>query len=152
MKNKTNIVFVGLGSNRGEKKKNILKSIELLKKYHQKILKISSFYRTEPYGCKNQNTFLNAIVKLKTELSPKEFLFICKNIEKVIGRKKSFRWGPREIDLDILFFGKKVIKSRILTIPHKDLHNREFVLKPLKEISPGLVHPVLRKRISRIKS
>ncbi|OGS45765.1 MAG: 2-amino-4-hydroxy-6-hydroxymethyldihydropteridine diphosphokinase [Elusimicrobia bacterium RIFOXYD2_FULL_34_15] len=146
------IVYVGLGSNRGDKEKNILKAITLLKENGQKILKTSSIYKTKPYGYKEQKDFLNAVVKLRTKLNPENFLILCKKIESEIGRKKSFRLGPREIDLDILFFGKRVIKNKKLTIPHKDLHNREFVLRPLREISPNLIHPVLKKRIAKINN
>ena len=145
-------VFVGLGSNKGNRKKNILRAIEILKKNNRKILKISSICETKPYGYRKQRNFLNAVVKLKTALSPGNFLLLCKKIEKEIGRKKVFRWGPREIDIDILFFDKKVLKSRKLTIPHKDLHNREFVLTPLSEIAPNFVHPVLKKRIFEIRN
>ncbi|MDD5687739.1 MAG: 2-amino-4-hydroxy-6-hydroxymethyldihydropteridine diphosphokinase [Elusimicrobia bacterium] len=129
-------VFLGLGSNKGYRKRNILKAIELLKKSGQKVLKTSSIYETKPYGYRKQKKFLNAVIKLKTVLSPGYFLNLCKRIEKEIGRKKSFRWGPREIDLDILFFDNKIIKSKKLTIPHKDLYNRDFVLIPLSEIEP----------------
>lgn len=145
-------VFVGLGSNKGNRKKNILRAIELLKKNSQKILKISSICETKPYGYKKQRKFLNAVVKLKTVLSPGNFLLLCKKVEKEIGREKSSRWGPRKIDVDILFFDRKVLKSKKLIIPHKDLHNREFVLTPLAEISPDFVHPVLKKRISEIRN
>ncbi|MBN1384531.1 MAG: 2-amino-4-hydroxy-6-hydroxymethyldihydropteridine diphosphokinase [Elusimicrobia bacterium] len=145
-------VFVGIGSNKGNRKKNILRAVGLLERYGQKIIKISSIHETRPYGYKKQNLFLNAVIKLKTGLSPEKFLSLCKKIEKEIGRKKSFRWGPREIDLDILFFGKKVMKTKKLTIPHDDLHNRKFVLIPLTEISSKLVHPVLKKRVSEIKT
>ncbi|HAX61277.1 MAG TPA: 2-amino-4-hydroxy-6-hydroxymethyldihydropteridine diphosphokinase [Elusimicrobia bacterium] len=143
-------VFLGLGSNRGDRKKNILKAIRLLKKSGQKVLRISSLRETEPYGYKKQKKFLNAVAKLKTKLLPSELFELCKKIEKKIGRKKSFRWGPREIDIDILFFGKKVIENKKFTIPHSDLHNRNFVLTPLVEIAPNFVHPVLKKRVSEI--
>ncbi|MDO8734963.1 MAG: 2-amino-4-hydroxy-6-hydroxymethyldihydropteridine diphosphokinase [Elusimicrobiota bacterium] len=145
-------VFLGLGSNRGDRKKNILKAIKLLKESGQKVLRLSSMHETKPYGYKKQKKFLNAAVKLKTKLLPLELLELCKKIEKKIGRTKSFRWGPREIDVDILFFGKKVIKSKKFTIPHSDLHNRNFVLIPLVEIAPNFVHPVLKKRVSEMYS
>ncbi|PIU83706.1 MAG: 2-amino-4-hydroxy-6-hydroxymethyldihydropteridine diphosphokinase [Elusimicrobia bacterium CG06_land_8_20_14_3_00_38_11] len=143
-------VFLGLGSNRGNRKKNILRAIKLLKRSGQKVLRLSSLRETKPYGYKKQKKFLNAVVKLKTKLLPSELLELCKKIEKKIGRTKSFRWGPREIDIDILFFGKKIIKNKKLTIPHKDLHNRAFVLQPLMEIAPNFVHPVLKKRVSEL--
>ena len=143
-------VFLGLGSNRGDRKKNILKAIKLLKTSGQKVLRLSSLCETKPYGYKKQKKFLNAVVKLKTKLLPSELLELCKKIEKKIGRTKSFRWGPREIDVDILFFGRKIMKSKKLTIPHSDLHNRTFVLQPLTEIAPNFIHPVLKKRVSEL--
>ncbi|MEW6556646.1 MAG: 2-amino-4-hydroxy-6-hydroxymethyldihydropteridine diphosphokinase [Elusimicrobiota bacterium] len=146
------IVFIGLGSNKGNRKKNILSAIELLKKNGQKILKKSSIYETKPYGYKKQKKFLNAVVKLKTNLSPLALLKLCKKVETAIGRTNSFRWGPREIDLDILFYGKKVYRNQYLTIPHLDLHNRTFVLQPLTEIAPNFVHPVVKKQIKRLCS
>ncbi|MFA5779409.1 MAG: 2-amino-4-hydroxy-6-hydroxymethyldihydropteridine diphosphokinase [Elusimicrobiota bacterium] len=145
-------VFLGLGSNRGDRKKNILKAIKLLKESGQKVLRLSSLLETKPYGYKKQKKFLNAVVKLRTKLLPSELLELCKKIEKKTGRTKSFRWGPREIDIDILFFGKEVIKSKKFTIPHSDLHNRNFVLTPLVEIAPNFVHPVLKKRVSEMYS
>ncbi|MFH1541059.1 MAG: 2-amino-4-hydroxy-6-hydroxymethyldihydropteridine diphosphokinase [Elusimicrobiota bacterium] len=143
-------IFLGLGSNKGNRKKNILNSIKLLEESGQKILQLSSLRETKPYGYKKQNSFLNAVVKLKTKLLPSELLKCCKKIEKKIGRTKNFKWGPREIDIDILFFGKKIIKNKKFTIPHSDLHNRDFVLIPLAEIDKNFVHPVLKKRISEI--
>jgi 2-amino-4-hydroxy-6-hydroxymethyldihydropteridine diphosphokinase len=83
-------------------------------------------------------------------LEPEALLIVCKTIEKELGRKKSFRWGPREIDLDILFYGMRAYSGKKLVIPHADLHNRYFVLVPLVEIAPGLVHPLLHKRVSAL--
>lgn len=143
-------VYIGFGSNRGGRKKNILKALALLESNNLKILKISSFYETAPYGFKNQKKFLNGVVKLKTGLPPEKLLGLCKKIEKEVGRVPSRRWGPREIDLDIIFYGKKIFKSKKLSIPHADLHNRKFVLQPLKEIAPGFIHPVFKKSVSSI--
>lgn len=143
-------VYIGFGSNRGGRKKNILKALALLESNSLKILKISSFYETVPYGFKKQKKFLNGVVKLKTSLPPEKLLGLCKKIEKEAGRVPSRRWGPREIDLDIIFYGKKIFKSKKLSIPHADLHNREFVLMPLKEIAPGFIHPVLKETVSNI--
>ena len=143
-------IYIGFGSNRGGRKKNILKALALLESNNLKILKISSFYETAPYGFKNQKKFLNGVVKLKMGLPPGKLLGLCKKIEKEVGRVPSRRWGPREIDLDIIFYGKKIFKSRKLSIPHADLHNRKFVLISLKEIAPGFVHPALKKTVSSI--
>lgn len=143
-------VFIGLGSNKGNRKKNILSAVKLLKKNGQKVLETSRIAETAPYGYRKQKKFLNAVVKIKTGLSPLGLLKLCKKIEKELGRTESFRWGPREIDLDILFFGRKVFKSAELTVPHRDLANRDFVLSPLTALAPRLMHPVLKKRVSEI--
>lgn len=144
------VAYIGLGSNIGDRKKNILKAIEELKKSGQKILKISSIYETKPWGFEKQRKFLNAVVKIKTFLSAVDLLQLCKSIERKIGRKKTFRWGPRKVDLDILFYGKKRINTRKLKIPHPEIKNREFVLRPLKEIAPRLIHSVYGQSISKI--
>jgi len=144
-------VFISLGSNLKDKFTNIK-----LATYHLntlgKIIKKSSIYKTSPVENKNQPYFLNCVVEINTKLKPKELLKKIKEIEKNMGRKESKkRYQPRIIDLDILFYGKKIIKSKTLTIPHKKLHQRKFVLWPLAEIAPNFIHPVLKKTIKKIK-
>lgn len=139
------IAFLGLGSNLGDCKKNITEALCELEKNGNKILKVSSIYETEPYGYKKQPKFLNAVVKIKTTLEPQELLTVCKKIEKKLGRKKTFKWGPRTIDIDILFYGNKKIQKKHLKIPHPELHKREFVLKPLKEVTKQLSENVFIK-------
>jgi len=137
------IVYLSLGSNLGQRKRYIKKAIALLKKNpHFKTERLSSYYETEPTGFKNQPRFINLCLRAKTGLSPDELLKFVKEIEKKLGRKKRRRFGPREIDIDILFYGKKIIKRRDLIIPHPRLKNRLFVLQPLVEISPNLRHPI----------
>ncbi len=143
-------VFLGLGSNIGDRKRNILKAVEEFERNGQKILKISSIYETKPWGFEKQRKFLNAAVKMKTFLTASDLLALCKYIENKIGRKKSFRWGPRKVDLDILFYGKKKVNTEKLKIPHPEIKNREFVLNPLKEIAPDLIHPVYGQSISNM--
>lgn len=150
------IVYLSLGSNLGQRKQYINKAIALLKKNpHFESERISSFYETEPAGFKNQPRFINLCLKAKTSLSPDELLKFVKEIENKLGRKKRRRFGPREIDIDILFYGKKIIKRRDLIIPHPRLKNRVFVLQPLVEISPNLRHPVsgltMRELLRRLK-
>ncbi|MCK5534508.1 2-amino-4-hydroxy-6-hydroxymethyldihydropteridine diphosphokinase [bacterium] len=94
--------------------------------------------------------FLNKVIKIKTKLTPKDLLEICRKIEKELGRKKTIKWGPRTIDLDILFYGNKIIREKDLIIPHSRAHKRRFVLVPLAEISPGFVHPLLRKKVKTL--
>lgn len=146
------IAFIGLGSNIGNKTQNLKSAIEKLKENQIEILNISSFYKTKPYGYTDQPEFLNAVVKIQTNLSPKELLKTLMKIERKLGRKRTIRWGPRTIDLDILFYDDLIINEKDLIIPHPDLHNREFVLKPLNEIEPEFIHPVLKKKIKQIYS
>jgi len=144
------IVYLGLGSNLGPKKKNIILAIKKLSRTPGiKVKKISSFYRSRPWGYKQQPDFLNAVVQISTSWPPTELFQMIKNIEKEIGRKKSRPWGPRKIDLDILLYGQKIIRRPNLTVPHRYLLKRLFVLEPLMEIAPRLRHPITRKMIKR---
>lgn len=145
------VVYIGLGSNLGDKEYNIKKSIDLIKE-KCKILEISQLYKTEPVGYKNQDKFLNCAIKIKTELKPIELLGFLQSIEKRLGRIITIKNGPRTIDLDILFYDDKIIKTKNLTIPHSRLHQRLFVLEPLEDISPNFIHPVLRKSIKELVS
>ena len=135
-------VYIGVGSNSGDRKKNIFSALELLNKEKDiEIKKCSSIYETLPWGYKNQPKFLNAVWKIRTDVPPEKLLHLLKKIEKRLGRKKTFRWGPRAIDLDILLYGKRVIKTKTLVIPPPCISKRDFVLKPLKEIEPGIKIP-----------
>jgi len=150
------IVYLSLGSNLGQRKRYIDRAIALLKKNsHFKTERVSSFYETEPEHYKTQPRFINLCLKAKTGLSPDELLKFVKEIEKKLGRKKRRRFHQREIDIDILFYGKKIIKRRDLIIPHPRLKNRVFVLQPLVEISPNLRHPIsgltMRELLRRLK-
>jgi 2-amino-4-hydroxy-6-hydroxymethyldihydropteridine diphosphokinase len=129
------ICYLGIGSNLGDRKKNIKRALEILENIEGiRIEKVSKIYETEPLGGPPQGEFLNGVIKIKTSLSPFQLLRILKRIEKDLGRKKRVRFGPREIDLDILFYGGKIINTRTLKIPHPRIFEREFVLKPLTEI------------------
>ena len=144
-------VFLSLGSNLGEKEKNISRAKELLKKKGIEIIKESSIYLTAPWGKKDQPWFLNQVIEVATSLPPEELLDLIKGIEKELGREKGEKWGPRIIDLDILFYGEKIINLPSLTIPHPYLHERAFVLIPLTEIAPEFVHPVLKRKAKELK-
>ena len=144
-------VFIGIGSNIGNKEENIRSSIKLMKK-KCRILKTSSLYETEPVGYKEQDWFLNCAIEAETKIEPLELLEFLKSIEKNIGRVKEIKNGPRIIDMDILFYDDKIINESELIIPHPRLHERLFVLEPLKEIAPELVHPVFGKSIGEIYS
>lgn len=150
-KNKPEIVLLSLGSNLGNKKENIERALEFLK--NRKILKdieVSSFYKTEPVGFKDQPEFLNVAVLGRTYLSASELLSECKNIEKKLGRKERPRWHEREIDLDIILYGSYQIHSEELSIPHPQAENRRFVLVPANEIAAEMVFPNKNKTIKKM--
>ena len=143
------VVFLSLGSNLGNREKNLKKAVKLLKKNMQ-VEKVSGVYLTEPVGSIKQADFFNIAVKARTVLDPFQLLDVCKSIEKKLKRQRTVKWGPRTIDVDILLFGMEKIKTAGLTVPHKELAKRRFVLLPLKEISPGIKHPVLGKTVKRL--
>lgn len=141
------IAYIGIGSNLGKKEENCLHALELLQRRGIIVKKRSSLYDAEPWGIKEQPRFINMAVEIETRLEPKDLLGVFKEIEKGMGRKESVRWGPRIIDLDILLFEDMVLKEEDLEIPHPLMHERDFVLRPLCEIAPDRVHPLLKMRI-----
>ncbi|MFN3699409.1 MAG: 2-amino-4-hydroxy-6-hydroxymethyldihydropteridine diphosphokinase [Dictyoglomus sp.] len=143
-------VFIGLGSNLGDKRRNINTALEKLREKGISILKISSIIETEPYGYKEQDKFLNAVCLVETDFSPHQLLKVLLDIEREMGRVRTIKWGPRIIDLDIIFYDDLIIQEENLVIPHPDAHNRIFVMGPLLEIAPDFVHPVLKKTIKEI--
>jgi 2-amino-4-hydroxy-6-hydroxymethyldihydropteridine diphosphokinase len=144
-------VFIAFGSNLGDRQANLRTAIDLLPNSVE-ILKGSSIYETPPWGYADQPSFLNQVIEVSTTLRPVCLLRKLKHIERKIGRKKTFRYGPRLIDLDILFYGERVIHRRKLQIPHPRLHERAFVLVPLAEIAPNFVHPVLNQTVQTLLS
>jgi 2-amino-4-hydroxy-6-hydroxymethyldihydropteridine diphosphokinase len=143
------IACIGIGSNLDDRFSNLYNSIGLLvQECH--IMCISSVYETEPDGYKDQPEFLNCVAKINTELQPHQLLQELKGIEGIMGRTPSFLNGPRLIDLDILLYGNCIMQTAELTLPHPRLHERAFVLVPLCEIEPDLVHPVLHKTIKEL--
>ncbi|MHB1687574.1 MAG: 2-amino-4-hydroxy-6-hydroxymethyldihydropteridine diphosphokinase [Ignavibacteriaceae bacterium] len=147
----TNSAYIALGSNRGDKVDYLRKAVQMLvNDPNCSVVISSSIYETKPYGIKEQDNFLNAAIGISTLYKLYE-LFIClKNIEKQLGRLNGTKWGPREIDLDLLFFNDIVYSDERITIPHKEIEHRDFVLAPLCEIAPNLFHPVLNQKISDI--
>ncbi|MCM8784178.1 MAG: 2-amino-4-hydroxy-6-hydroxymethyldihydropteridine diphosphokinase [Candidatus Omnitrophica bacterium] len=144
------VCYIGVGSNQGNRLRNINKAIVFLKQDKKiRFLRRSRIYETEPLG-PPQRKFLNGIWKIKTEYSPFELLERLKEIESLLGRKSSVRWGPRPIDLDILFYNRLILNNRRLIIPHPEVAKRIFVLKPLSEISPFLRHPVMKRTIKTL--
>ncbi len=144
-----NTIFLALGSNVGNKKKNILSAINRLGAKIKNIAQ-AKFYRTKPMYYKKQDEFLNTLIRGTTDLKPQELLGFVKEIENKIGRKKSFHWGPREIDIDIIFYNNLIYKSKSLEIPHPRIQERDFVLKPLLDIDREFVHPILKKKIKQL--
>ncbi|MBN2463195.1 MAG: 2-amino-4-hydroxy-6-hydroxymethyldihydropteridine diphosphokinase [Dehalococcoidia bacterium] len=142
-------VYLGLGSNLGDRKHNLAQSLELLSK-HVVIELISSVYETEPSGYKEQPLFLNAVCRVSTGLNPEKLLRLAKKIEAELGRTPGFPNAPRPIDIDILFYDNQVLNDKELTIPHPRLVERAFVLVPLAEIAPDLVHPVSKKTVKEL--
>ncbi len=141
------IVYIGIGSNLGNRRANCLKAVESLDKSGLRISKQSSLYETEPWGVREQPKFVNMAVEAETGLPPKELLLLLKKIEDDMGRERAARWGPRIIDLDILLYDDLEINEADLQIPHPLMHERDFVLGPLSEIAPEKVHPVLSRKI-----
>jgi len=134
-------VFLGLGSNLGDRQGNLLAAVEMLRQW-ARIEQISSLYETDPVGYLDQPRFLNAACRVTTSLPPEELLMVAKNIELALGRTPTFPNAPRPIDIDLLFYGQRIIDLSHLTIPHPRLPERAFVLVPLAEIAPDVVHPV----------
>jgi 2-amino-4-hydroxy-6-hydroxymethyldihydropteridine diphosphokinase len=143
------IAYIGIGSNIGDKKANCRRAIELLQQVGT-VAAVSSLYYTEPVGYREQEDFINAVAAIETEQSPEALLEACQAIELEMGRIRTLRWGPRIIDLDILLFGNAVVDEPDLVIPHPLLASRRFVLAPLAEIAPGVVHPVLKKSAAQL--
>jgi len=148
-----NKVFLGLGSNIGNKKNNINKVIEFFRfdnRFNE--LQQSSIYETKAYGNIKQENFLNGVISFYTNITLDVLFDIVKELENRIGRKKREKWGPREIDIDILLYGDSVVRNDKLSIPHKDLLNRDFVIVPLIEIDETIIHPVKKKNIKSFLS
>lgn len=144
-------VYLSIGSNIGDKEQYIRQGIEALEKHKDiQVEKVSQLIITKPYGGVQQEDFLNGAVCLRTLLSPIELLQLLHKIEAQADRKRDIRWGPRTLDLDILFYDKLIYEEEQLIVPHVDIQNRDFVLKPMVEIAPNFRHPIFQKTMQEL--
>ena len=140
-------VYFSLGSNMGTRVSNIDNAKRLLEKYIGTVISASKLYESEPWGNENQNNFANQCIICESSLSILDILKLSQQIENQLGKNKKEHWGPRLIDIDILFYDNLIIESSELVVPHPLLHKRNFVLEPLNEICPDFIHPLYKKSI-----
>ena len=138
-------IFLGIGSNIGDRLTNLQYAYDAFT-----VVQSSSVYETEPVGFQQQPWFLNSVLQIKSALLPSDLLKYCLSIESNLGRKREILKGPRTIDIDILFYGSRILEESDLTVPHPEISNRRFVLEPMNEIASDFVHPVSRKTISEL--
>jgi 2-amino-4-hydroxy-6-hydroxymethyldihydropteridine diphosphokinase len=146
------MVFLLLGSNLGDRYNYLKKAISYIEKDIAPLIKLSSVFETQAWGKTDTPDYLNQVLVLETVLPAQVILERVLTIELYLGRKRDEKWGPRTIDIDILFYGNEVINEKNLRVPHPELHKRLFTLAPLAEIAPGMVHPLLNKTILEIKN
>jgi len=147
---KTSLIYLSLGTNLGNRQRNLDKSMDFIEDKVGKILKRSSVYKTKAWGVKDQPDFLNMVLEVETKFSPQFVLTTILSIETEMGRIRERKWYTRLIDIDLLFYEDLIIKESNLIVPHPYLQDRNFVLAPLMEIAPSLVHPVIKKTIEQL--
>jgi len=150
------VAYIGIGSNLGDREFNCKQAIGFIRQKGTTVIKESSPYETKPWGVTDQPLFLNMAIEIETDLKPFELLRTLKDIENEMGRKETFLWGPRIIDLDILLYDNNIVDEEGLRIPHLHMQDREFVLRPLCEIAGDVIHPSLllsiEELLQRLKS
>lgn len=144
-------VFLLLGSNLGNRELFLQQAVQLIEQNIAPVTKASGIYETQSWGKTDEPDYLNQVVQLQTELPAQTVLERILNIEIMLGRKRDLKWGSRIIDIDILFYGDKIINEPGLIVPHPELHNRRFTLEPLEELAPDLIHPVLKRSVLKLK-
>ena len=145
--------YLALGSNLGDKRANLSRAVTLIRERVGRVVCLSRFYETEPWGYASANTYLNAVLEVETTLSPQEVLVITQTIERDLGREKKSmnrEYFDRPIDIDLLLMDDIVVETDVLTLPHPLMHERLFVMEPMVEIAPTEMHPVLQKTICEI--
>ena len=144
-------VYVSLGSNLGDRFQHLRKAIKRMEEVNRiSIKKVSSVYESEPVGYKNQRWFLNLVLEIQTSFDPFPLLEHLLAIEDKMGREREEKWGPRNIDLDLLLYDNRIVNSDRLSIPHPQMHQRRFALIPLAQIAPQLIHPLQKKSIEEL--
>ena len=145
--------YVGFGSNIEDRLNYITQALQLLLEVDRvSLIQISSLYETEPVGYEEQGWFLNGVIAVETRLLVHQLLALLKTIEGLVGRRNRTRWGPREVDLDLLIYDQCCINTPDLTVPHPEMHRRSFVLVPFAEIAPDVLHPIFQQNIRTLLS
>lgn len=147
--------YIGIGSNLGDRSQNTSDAIRLLDDHpHIQVKALSHFYETEPLtlGGEKQNYYLNCVIKVEVGINHIQLFRVMQDVEKLLGRVRETKWGPRAIDLDLLFFDDDILRTKTLVIPHPEMHKRRFVLEPLAEIAPNMVHPIKGTTIKNLLS
>ena len=145
-----NKIYLLLGSNLDDREKNLLLAIKKINEQAGNVLSVSSLYVTQPWGVSDQPEFLNQVIEIESDYSARQLLQKLLLIELEIGRKKTIRWGPRKIDIDILFYGNTILAEKDLAIPHPGITDRRFTLVPLCEIASKFIHPQLNKKCEQL--
>jgi 2-amino-4-hydroxy-6-hydroxymethyldihydropteridine diphosphokinase len=145
-----NVVYLLIGGNMGDRLEYLSAAGKKIAELCGPVIESSSIYETAPWGIEDQDGFLNQALKIKTSHSPESLLSLILGIEESLGRKRSVKYGPRIIDIDIIFFNDAIINKGQLTIPHPQMQNRRFVLEPLNEIASTVIHPLLHKTVSNL--